>query len=135
MSAGPAAGAPPREPGPFVRATARRRVRRRRIAAAATLLAVAAVFAVLLWPGADDPFSGVYWDPDSGRRVEITRKDGRYRLLYGVAKVGYEAERRGDELQVRDPFSGYVVVRANADGLMLVSGRRETRLERLTEGQ
>ena len=94
-------------------------------------MVLAVVIAVVARTPGEDPFTGVYWDPGSGRRVEITHTDDRYRLLYGVAKHWYAAERHGDELQVRDPFSGYVLVRATDEGLFLVNGGAETKLEPL----
>ena len=94
-------------------------------------MALAVVITIVLRTPGEDPFAGVYWDPGSGRRVEITLEDGRYQLLYGVAKHWYAAERHGDELQVRDPFSGYVLVRATDEGLFLVNGGAETKLEPL----
>lgn len=95
------------------------------------VLILAVVVGVLTRGPGEEPFAGVYWDPSSGRRVEITVQDDRYELLYGVAKRAYRAERYGDELQVRDPFSGYILVRATDEGLVLVSGGREARLEPL----
>ena len=99
------------------------------------ILAVAVVAVAVLQRSGPDPFSGAYWDPGRGRRIEITHEGGKYMLLYGVARHGYQAERHGDELQVRDPFSGYVVIRSTEQGLVLVSGARTTKLEPLRPGQ
>jgi hypothetical protein len=98
----------------------------------AALVGLAVVVVTARAPG-EDPFAGVYRDPDGGRRVWITLSDGRYEVLFGAGQSWYEAERHGDELQVRDPFSGYVLVRATEEGLVLVSGGRETRLEPLAD--
>lgn len=123
--------APRRRPS---RASRRRRLLLFLLAATGLVVVVVVALAVLRGPG-EDPFTGVYWDRDSGRRVEITHRDGGYQLLYGVARRGYPAERYGDELQVRDPFSGYVLVRSTDEGLVLVSGSRTTKLEPLTAGK
>ncbi len=111
-----------------------RALRTRRLLLLAAAVAAVVVVALVLRPDGPDPFPGVYWDTASGRRVEITHDGSGYRFLYGVARHGYPAERHGDELRVRDPFSGYLVVRSTGEGLVLVQGQRESRLEPLAGG-
>jgi hypothetical protein len=86
---------------------------RRRRAVALLLIAVAAALAIVATSVArgDDDFSGVWWEPDSGRRVEIVREGDAYTLLYG-------AERR--------PFA--------ADRLELIDGGRTTTLQPVPDG-
>lgn len=96
---------------------------RRRRAAAATLVAAAAlVIVILVVAGGDDPFSGTYWEPASGRRVEIVREGDRYVLYYGVGRRPFPAERVGDALRLRDPLGGTVVVTPAGDGTLRLEG-------------
>jgi hypothetical protein len=95
-------------------------VRRRRLALAAVLLLVlVAVAALWLWPDGPDPFVGVFWEQETGRRIEITKRDDVYRLTYGVNRQSYEGERHGDELYVKEPF-GQSVIWARDDGTLLL---------------
>ncbi len=122
----------PRQDVRAAQRAARRRARRRLLVLVAivAILVIAAVV-VLAQRDAGDPFSGVYWDPASGRRVEITHTDGRFQFLYGTARQGYPAERHGSELRVRDPFTGYIVVRSTSAGLVLEMGARTSKLRPL----
>jgi hypothetical protein len=77
----------------------------------------------------DDAFVGVWWSPDTGRRVEIVRDGDGYALLYGAQRRPFAAERRGDELAIAAPLGGDIIVRAASPGrLVLVEGQRTTTL-------
>ena len=119
---------------------ARDRPRARLGAAAALLALLLALVAALALPacgGNADPFTGLYWEPSTARRVEI-RKDGdAYRLYYGAAKRPFEATRDGDELVIAEPMGGRTVVRLgdDADTLELETAGKTTLLERLQQHQ
>jgi hypothetical protein len=115
--------------------------RRARLGATATLLALllalVAAFALPACGGNADPFSGLYWEPSTARRVEI-RKDGdAYRLYYGAAKRPFEATRDGDELVIAEPMGGRTVVRLGDDAntLELETAGKTTLLKRLQQHQ
>ena len=109
-----------------------------RTVAALTLAALLCALALALAAcGArDDPFEGLYWEPATARRVEI-RKDGdSYWLYYGAGKRPYPATRVGDELHIREPMGGTIVVRATTgNGLDLVIGGTSSRLRPLSQHQ
>jgi hypothetical protein len=101
------------------------------------LASLAAALALAGCGGNADPFTGLYWEPSSGRRVEI-RKDGdAYRLYYGAAREAYTAKRTGDELRIAEPLGGQTIVRlGKAEGtLELLSGGKTTKLQPLPEHQ
>ena len=128
-----------------MRRAARDRARRRRRTSreAATLLLgpllLAFVAAVVLpaCGGNADPFSGLYWEPSTARRVEIRRDGDGYLLYYGAAKRPFKATRDGDELRIAEPMGGRTVVRRGADEgtLELETGGETTLLERLQQHQ
>jgi hypothetical protein len=99
----------------------------------AILLAVAA--ASLAGCGAgDDPFGGVWWEPDTGRRIEIRRQDDGYRLLYGAEKRPFAAVREGDRLTITQPFGAPITIAASEDGtLRMLSDGRASVLRRVPE--
>lgn len=114
--------------------------RRRRLAA----LLLAGVLAVLLAPlalagcgGNTDPFSGLYWEPSTGRRIEIRREGDAYHLYYGRDQRSYEARRDGDRLIITEPMGGETVLRpGEAEGtLELVTGGKTTLLKPLPQHQ
>jgi hypothetical protein len=113
--------------------------RRRRavagLAAAILLLAVALPLAAC--GSEDDPFTGLWWEPTTARRIEITKDGERYRLLYGAARRPYQATREGDQLRIRQPIGGGdIVVKAAADGrLNMVIGGKTSRLVRVPQHQ
>ena len=77
----------------------------------------------------DDAFLGVWWEPSSGRRIEIAHEGGGYGLLYGAERRRFAAELRGDELVIAAPLGGHIVVRAvAADRLELIDGGKTTTL-------
>ena len=84
----------------------------------------------------DDPFTGLWWEPTTGRRIEITNDGDQYRLLYGAALRPYLATRAGDELRVRQPIGGDIVVKTAADGrLDMVGDGQTSRLVRVPQHQ
>jgi hypothetical protein len=110
-------------------------VRRRRVVA--LLLVVATALAVLVTSVArdDDAFSGVWWEPDSGRRVEIVREGDAYTFLYGAGRRPFAAERRGADLVIAPPLGGDIVVHAvAADRLELIDGGQTTTLQPVPDG-
>ena len=110
---------------------------RRAVAVLATTLVLMAVALPLAACGsADDPFTGLWWEPTTGRRIEITKDGAQYRLLYGAARRPYQATREGDELRIRQPIGGDIVVKTAAEGrLDMVSGGKSSRLVRVPQHQ
>jgi hypothetical protein len=104
------------------------------IAAAILLLALALPLAAC---GArDDPFVGLWWEPTTGRRIEITKDGEQYRLFYGAARRPYQATRAGDELRIRQPIGGDIVVKTASEGhLQMVIGGTTSRLVRVPQHQ
>jgi hypothetical protein len=110
----------------------------RRAVAALTLAALLCTLAVALAAcGAkDDPFTGLWWEPSTGRRIEISEDGGAYRLYYGAGKRPYPATRVGDELHIREPMGGTIVVRTTSgDGLDLVIDGKSSRLKPVPQHQ
>ena len=109
-----------------------------------TVVAVVAMLLILL-AGAlplaacgtrDDPFTGLWWEPASGRRIEITKDGGRYSFLYGAARRPYQAAREGDALRIRQPIGDDIVVTLAADGhLDMLIGGKTSRLVRVPQHQ
>ena len=61
--------------------------------------------------GNADPFAGLYWEPSSGRRVEI-RKDGdAYRLYYGATSTPTRPPATGKNSCITEPMGGQTIVR------------------------
>jgi hypothetical protein len=87
--------------------------------------------------GDTDPFTGLYWEPTSGRRVEIQRDGDGYKVYYGRDMHPYAGVRTGDELTVTDPMGGTSVVRRGSrEGtLELISGAEVTLLRPLPQHQ
>lgn len=64
------------------------------------------------------------------------RGGGAYRFYYGVAKRPHRATREGDELRIKEPLGGEIVVRAAGDdALELMIGGRTTWFKRLPRHQ
>ncbi len=107
----------------------------RRCPAVVALLAAIVLMAALALAGCgSDPFSGVWWEPATGRRIEIRELADGYQLLYGAEKRPYAAVRDGDELTIAQPFGALIVIQADDDGtLRLVGDGPTTRLQRLPE--
>ena len=110
--------------------------RSRRWLAALGLLAVLAPLALAAC-GNSDPFAGSYWEPATGRRIEIKHTADGYELFYGRDLRPFPAKRDGDELTITDPMGGKtLVVPGSAEGtLKLVSGGRTTVLKPLPQHQ
>jgi len=87
--------------------------------------------------GDADPFSGLYWEPSTGRRIEIRREGDAYRFYYGAGKRPYQAVRADDELRVVAPMGGEIVIRpAEEDGVLeLVTGGTTSLLKPLPQHQ
>jgi hypothetical protein len=104
----------------------------------ALLLATLLVAPLLAGCGGNaDPFTGIYWEPVSGRRVEIRKDDGTYWLYYGAAKQAYQARRDGEELIIAEPMGGETIVRrGDTEGtLELETAGKTTLLKRLPQHQ
>ncbi len=104
---------------------------------ALSLLALIAAFALSACGGNADPFTGLYWEPSTGRRVEISKEGDDYLLMYGAARRPFKATREGDELRVAEPLGGETVVRLGDDAntLALETGGQTSLLERLQQHQ
>ena len=111
--------------------------RRRAVAGLVAAILLLAVALPLAACGAgDDPFIGLWWEPTTARRIEITKDGDQYRLLYGAARRPYQATREGEELRVRQPIGGDIVVKPAAEGrLNMVIGGKTTRLVRVPQHQ
>jgi hypothetical protein len=115
--------------------------RRNRRDAAAGLLALLLLTLVaasaLPACGNADPFTGLYWEPSTGRRVEIRKEGDVYQLFYGAAMRPFAATREGDELRSAEPMGGETVVRIGDDvgTLELVTAGKTSLLERLQQHQ
>ena len=107
--------------------------------AARRVLALVAVLAplVLAACGNADPFAGTYWEPSTGRRIEIRHTADGYELYYGRDLRPFPATRDGDQLTITDPMGGKTVVRPGSDEgtLKLVTGGETTVLKRLSQHQ
>jgi len=119
------------------RTRSRRAVRRRRVGA--LFVTIAIVVAIVLTgtslAGDDDAFSGLWWEPSSGRRIEIVPEGDGYRLLYGAEQRPFAAEKRGDELVIAAPLGGDIVVRVvAADRLQLIDDGQTTTLRPAPDG-
>jgi hypothetical protein len=112
------------------------------VSRARPLLAVLALVAVLA-PlalsacGNADPFAGTYWEPSTGRRIEIRHTADGYELFYGRDLRPFPATRDGDQLTITDPMGGKTVVQpGTTEGtLKLVSGGKITVLRPLPQHQ
>jgi hypothetical protein len=103
----------------------------------AVLLLATVAASALTACGNADPFTGLYWEPSTARRVEI-RKDGdAYLLYYGAALRPFAATRVGDELRIAEPMGGRTIVRlGEAEGtLKLETAGETTLLKRLQQHQ
>jgi hypothetical protein len=101
------------------------------------LISLVAAFALPACGGNADPFAGLYWEPSTGRRVEIRAEEDGYLLFYGAAKRPFKATREGDELHIAEPMGGQSVVRLGDDAstLELETAGKKSLLERLQQHQ
>ena len=103
---------------------------------AAAIMLLTSVLPLVACGAGDDPFAGLWWEPTTARRIEITKDGDQYRLLYGAARRPYQATREGDELRIRQPIGGDIMVRAAAEGrLDMVIGGQTSRLVRVPQHQ
>lgn len=114
--------------------------RRRRGAALLVGLLLALVVAGALpacGDGEADPFAGLYWEPSTGRRVEIRLAGDAYELIYGAGKRPFPAVPQGDQLRIAEPLGGETIVRPGAESgtLEMVSGGKTTILKPLPQHQ
>jgi hypothetical protein len=113
--------------------------RGRRAFASLVILLIVALVAplVLVACGDADPFAGVYWEPTTGRRIEIKRQGDRYELYYGRDLRAFPAARDGDRLVITDPMGGKTVIRSgSSEGTLdLVSGGKTSVLKPLPQHQ
>jgi hypothetical protein len=107
-------------------------------------LLLACLLAALLTPpvlagcgGKADPFAGLYWEPSSGRRVEVERDGDAYKLFYGRDRRAYAAVREDGRLVITDPLGGKTLVRPGEEEgtLELVTGGETTLLKPLPQSQ
>jgi hypothetical protein len=112
------------------------------VSRARALLAVLALIAVLaplalVACGNADPFAGTYWEPATGRRIEIRHTADGYELFYGRDLRPFPARRDGDQLTITDPLGGKTILRTGeAEGtLQLVTGGKTTVLKPLPQHQ
>ena len=100
----------------------------RRAAAAAALVAL--ILSLALGAAAcgvkTDPFAGLWWEPATGRRIEIRVAGDAYKVLYGAAKAPFPAPRSGDELRVADPLGGAMVFKPAAGGTLTLTAAGKT---------
>jgi hypothetical protein len=101
---------------------------------AALLLSLALTFAAC---GAkEDPFAGLWWEPATGRRIEIRVSGGAYKVLYGATRAPFPATRSDGELRVTDPLGGAMVFKEAAGGtLTLRAAGTTTVLKRVPQHQ
>jgi len=73
-----------------------------------------------------DPFAGLWWEPATGRRIEIRAAGDAYKVLYGAARAPFPATRSGDELRVSDPLGGAMVFKPAAGGTLTLTAAGKT---------
>lgn len=109
-----------------------------RAALLVALLLPLATWASAACGGSDtDSFVGLYWEPSTGRRVEIRLDGDAYELVYGAGQRPFPAVREGDELRIAEPMGGDTVLRpgGSTGTLEMVSGGKTTVLELLPQHQ
>jgi len=98
----------------------------------ATAMAVLAALILSLATGAaacgakTDPFAGLWWEPATGRRIEIRVAGDAYKVLYGAAEAPFPATRSGDELRVADPLGGAMVFKPAPGGTLTLTAAGTT---------
>ena len=110
---------------------------RRRLAALGFALLLAALAVQLTACGTnDDPYTGLWWEPASGLRLEVRKEGGSYTLQVGTDLQRYAAEVRGEELYAARSEGGDITVRqAPEDRLDIVIGDTSSRLQRAPQHQ
>jgi hypothetical protein len=110
---------------------------RRLVAAAALVLLLSVVVLQAAACGtAADPFVGSWWEPTSGRRVDVKAAGDGYQVLFGSDLKPYPATLSGGVLRLTHPQLGAVELKkGSGDGLELVSGGTVSLLERAPQHQ
>ena len=93
---------------------------------AAVVLLLSLALALAACGARDDPFAGLWWEPATGRRIEIRVTGDSYKVLYGAARAPFPATRSGDELRVTDPLGGVTVFKQAGDGTLTLSAAGKT---------
>ena len=94
--------------------------------AALAVLILALALAVAACGTKTDPFAGLWWEPATGRRIEIRVAGDAYKVLYGAARAPFPATRSGDELRVAAPLGGAMVFRPAAGGTLTLTAAGRT---------
>ena len=102
------------------------RARRAAAVAALTALILSLALGVAACGAKTDPFAGLWWEPATGRRIEIRAAGGSYKVLYGAAKAPFPATRSGDELRVADPLGGVTVFKPAGGGTLTLTAAGRT---------
>jgi len=103
-------------------------VRRAAAWAALGVLILSLALALAACGAGTDPFAGLWWEPATGRRIEIRVAGDTYKVLYGAAKAPFPATRSGDELRVADPLGGAMVFKQSAGGTLTLTAAGKTSL-------
>ena len=118
---------PPLAAAPARRAAAPSARRAAAMAALAVLiLSLALALAIAACGAKTDPFAGLWWEPATGRRIEIRAAGDAYKVLYGAAKAPFPATRSGDALRVADPLGGAMVFKQAAGGTLTLTAAGKT---------
>jgi len=94
--------------------------------AALAVLLLSLALALAACGAKGDPFAGLWWEPATGRRIEIRVAGGSYEVVYGAQKEPFPAKRHGDELRVTDPLGGVAVFRQADGGTLTLTAAGKT---------
>ena len=122
----PLPAAPARRGGAQPGNAAPPRARRATSVVALAVLILSLALAVAACGARTDPYAGLWWEPATGRRIEIRVAGDAYKVLYGAAKAPFPATRSGDELRVADPLGGAMVFKPAAGGTLTLTAAGET---------
>jgi hypothetical protein len=123
----PAVTGPVRSPGVLsARRAGAPRARRALAASALAVLILTLALGLAACGVKTDPFAGLWWEPATGRRIEIRAAGGSYKVLCGAAKAPFPATRSGDELRVADPLGGAMVFKQAAGGTLTLTAAGKT---------
>jgi hypothetical protein len=85
---------------------------------------------------ASDPFTGTWWEPKTGLRVQVKHGGDGYEVLVGTDLSASPATRDGDKLVVDHPERGTVeLTPASGDRLQLTEAGKTSLLERAPQHQ
>jgi len=90
------------------------------------VLVVSLALAIAACGAKDDPFVGLWWEPATGRRIEIRAAGDSYKVLYGAAKAPFPATRSGEELRVAEPLGGVMVFKPAGGGTLTLTAAGKT---------